>query len=140
MSTNVLSIKDVRRGWHLIDAKGEVLGRLATKAATLLSGKNKSNFVPYLDNGDNVVVVNAKEIKVTGRKLLQKKYVRHSGYPGGLRVETLSSLQERRPEEVIKHAIYGMLPKTKLGRTMRKKLYIFAGKEHNLEDKFKGEK
>lgn len=130
MGTNVLSAKDIRRNWHLIDADGKILGRLATDVATKLMGKNKANFVPYLDTGDFVVVTNAALVKVTGKKMLQKKYVRHSGYPGGLKVETLSKLLQRKPQDVIKHAISGMLPKTKLGKTIIKKLHVFAGTEH----------
>lgn len=132
MSTNVLSVKDIKRQWHLVDAKGQILGRLATEIASKLTGKNKSYYVPYLDVGDFVVVTNASKIEVTGKKLGQKKYVRHSGYPGGLKVETFNQLQTRRPGEVVRHAVKGMLPKTKLGRKMIKKLHIFAGKEHTF--------
>lgn len=130
MKTNVLSAKDITRNWHLIDADGKILGRLATDIATKLMGKNKAIFVPYLDTGDFVVVTNAALVKVTGKKMLQKKYVRHSGYPGGLKVETLSKLLQRKPQDVIKHAVSGMLPKTKLGKRIIKKLHVFAGAEH----------
>lgn len=130
MSTNVLSAKDIKRSWHLIDVKDKVLGRVATEIAKKLSGKDKAYFVPYLDTGDYVVVTNASKVKVTGRKEEQKKYVRHSGYPGGLKEETLLQLMLRKPEEVIKHAVKGMLPNNKLGRKMIKKLRIFAGSEH----------
>ncbi len=130
MSTNVLSAKDIKRSWHLIDASSKALGRLASEAALILQGKNKANYVPYLDNGDFVVVTNASSVKVTGKKMQQKKYVRHSGYPGGLKVETLVSLKDRRPEEVIRHAVRGMLPKTKLGDKMIKKLYVYKTTEH----------
>ncbi|MBI2595932.1 50S ribosomal protein L13 [Candidatus Daviesbacteria bacterium] len=133
MSTNVLSAKDIKRDWHLIDAEGKILGRLATDVAVKLSGKHKPSRVPYLDTGDFVVVTNAAKVRVTGKKAQQKKYVRHSGYPGGLREETFSKLLVRRPEEVIRHAVKGMLPKTSLGRAMITKLHIFAGSEHPFE-------
>lgn len=129
-NTHILSSKDIKREWHVIDAKGKVLGRLATKAATLLMGKNKASFVPYLDTGDYVVITNATKIKVTGKKLSQKVYTRHSGYPGGLKQESLEKLISRRPLKVIEHAVQGMLPGTKLGKTMIKKLYVFEGEEH----------
>lgn len=137
MSTNKVSAKDIQRNWHLIDAKNKILGRLATEAATILMGKNKSNFVPYLDMGDNIVVINASKIKVTGKKEEQKKYVRHSGFPGGLRVEKLGGLRSRKPEDVIIHAVRGMIPKTKLGRQMLLKLHVFEGSEHPFKHKLK---
>lgn len=133
MSTNILKLKDIRRSWHLVDAKDEILGRLATGIATKLSGKDKAYFVPYLDSGDYVVVTNAALVKITGKKNEQKKYVRHSGYPGGLKVETFSKLIERRPEQIIRHAVSGMLPKNRLGRKMIKKLHVFASSEHPFE-------
>lgn len=135
MSTNVLSSKDIKRTWHQVDAKDQTLGRLATGIATILMGKNKANFVPYLDNGDFVVVINASQVKVTGKKSSQKKYVRHSGFPGGLRTEVFSDLQKRRPEEIIRHAVRGMLPKTKLGDKMIIKLYVYEGEQHPHKDK-----
>lgn len=130
MNTNVLSAKDIKRDWHLVDAKGKILGRLATEIARKLTGKDKPSFVPYLDIGDYVVVTNATYVKVTGKKSEQKKYVRHSGYPGGLKVETFSKLKDRRPEQIIRHAVSGMLPKNRLGRKMIKKLHVFASSEH----------
>src|SRR5258708_39834368 len=138
MSTNALKSKEIKRSWYLVDAKGKVLGRLATEVATKLMGKNKSNFVPYLDNGDFVVVTNASEVKVTGKKSAQKVYFRHSGYPGGDTSETFENLILRSPEEIIRHAISGMLPKTKLGQTMIKKLHVFAGEEHTFEKQLGG--
>lgn len=139
MSTNSVSAKDIKREWHLIDAKNQVLGRLSVEVASLLMGKNKPNFVPYLNMGDNVVVINAAKVKVTGKKEQQKKYFRHSGYPGGLKTETLADLRVRKPESLILHAVSGMVPKTKLGRQMIKKLHVFAGVSHpfakELEDK-----
>lgn len=139
MSTNVVSAKDIKRSWYLIDAKNEVLGRLATDAATILMGKKKPQYVPYLDMGDNVVVINAAKVKVTGRKEAEKKYVRHSGYPGGLKTETLAQLRERRPADIITHAVKGMLPKSKLGKGMIKKLHVFSGTDHPFKKQFKTE-
>lgn len=129
MSTNILSAKSIKREKHVVDASGKILGRLATEVARLLMGKNKPNFVPYLDTGDYVTVTNASKIKVTGKKMQDKNYFRHSGYPGGLKVETLENLLKRKPEYVIEHAVKGMLPKNKLGRKMIKKLRVFAGEE-----------
>ncbi len=130
MSTNVLSSKEIKRQWHYIDADGKILGRLATEIAKLLMGKQKPNFVPYLDNGDFVVVTNAAKVKVTGEKAEQKIYTHHSGYPGGLRQENFNKLVNRRPTAIIEHAVSGMLPKNRLGREMFKKLKVFAGSEH----------
>lgn len=130
MSTNVVSAKDIKRSWYLVDAKNAVLGRLASDVATILMGKKKANYIPYLDMGDNVVIVNAVKVKVTGKKETEKKYARHSGYPGGFRTENLSQVRERKPEEIIVHAVKGMLPKSKLGRVMIKKLHVYAGTEH----------
>lgn len=133
MSTNAQSSKDIKRSWHLIDAKEKILGRLAVEVANKLSGKGKIAFVPYLDAGDFVVITNAKQITVTGKKAQQKKYARHSGYPGGFKVETFEKLIERRPEEVIRHAVWGMLPKNKLGRKMITRLKVFSGSQHNFQ-------
>ena len=133
MSTNSQSAKDIKRSWHLIDVKDKILGRISVEIANKLSGKGKVNFVPYLDGGDFVVITNAKQINVTGKKAQQKKYIRHSGYPGGLTVETYEKLIERRPEEVIKHAVKGMLPKNKLGEKMIARLKVFAGSEHSYQ-------
>lgn len=133
MSTNALSVKNIKRNYHLVDANQKVLGRLATEIATKLMGKHKAEFVPFLDTGDFVVVTNAASVLVTGKKEEQKKYARHSGYPGGFRVEILADLRKRKPEEIIKHAVAGMLPKTKLGKKMIKKLYIFSGDKHTFE-------
>lgn len=138
MSTNVLSAKNIKRSWHLIDAKDKILGRLATEVAKILMGKNKTNYVPYLDTGDFVVVTNASKVKVTGKKLQQKKYVRHSGYPGGLKVEILNEVLVKKPEMVIKHAVVGMLPGSKLGKQMIKKLKVFAGEEHPFKNQIVG--
>lgn len=129
MSTNVVSAKDIKREKHIIDASSKILGRLATEVATLLMGKNKPIYVPYLDTGDYVVVTNASKIKLTGKKMQNKTYIRHSGYPGGLKVETFGKTIERRPEYVIEHAIKGMLPHNKLGRQMIKKLKVYVKEE-----------
>jgi large subunit ribosomal protein L13 len=124
--------------WHLVDADNQVLGRLTTRIARLLIGKDKVEFVPYLDMGDCVVVINAHRIRVTGKKETDKIYYQHSGYPGGLRSETLGELRKRRPEEVIRRAVRGMLPKNKLQKERLKRLHIFAGAEHPFGDKFGG--
>lgn len=132
-----ISANDIKRDWHLVDLKNETLGRVATKIAALLMGKSKPYFVRNLDCGDFVVVINAKEVKVTGKKETQKKYYRYTGYPGGLRGEALGDLRERRPEEIIKHAISGMLPQNKLKSKMLKRLFVFKGVDHSYQDKFK---
>lgn len=130
MSTNVVSSKDIKRDWHLIDASGKVLGRLASDIAKILMGKNKPQYVPYLDQGDYVVVTNADKVSVTGKKSLTKKYVRHSGYPGGLKADSFADLMAKKPGFIIEHAVKGMLPGTKLGKVMIKKLKVFKGAEH----------
>lgn len=127
MGTNKLSAKDIKRESHVIDANGKILGRLATEIATILMGKKKPEFVPYLDTGDFVVVTNAKEVKVTGKKMKDKVYTRHSGYPGGLKTETFDKMINRKPEFIIEHAVKGMLPHNRLGAQMIKKLKVFAG-------------
>ena len=126
MSTNKLSAKDIKRETHTIDANGKILGRLATEVAVILMGKKKPEFVPYLDTGDFVVVINAREVKVTGKKMKDKTYTRHSGYPGGLKVETFDKMLARKPEYIIEHAVKGMLPHNRLGSQMIKKLKVFA--------------
>ncbi len=127
MSTNKLSAKDIKRETHTIDASGKILGRLATEVATILMGKKKPEFVPYLDTGDFVVVTNANKIKVTGKKMRDKVYTSHSGYPGGLKTETFDKMINRKPEFIIEHAVKGMLPHNRLGREMIKKLKVFSG-------------
>lgn len=129
MSTNVVSAKDIKRETHTIDASGKILGRLATEVATLLMGKNKASFVPYLDSGDFVIVTNASKVKLTGKKMQNKTYTRHSGYPGGLKVETFDKMIVRKPIFVIEHAVAGMLPGNKLGKAMIKKLTVLAGEK-----------
>lgn len=121
---------EVPRQWYVVDAQGKVLGRLATRVAMILRGKTKATFTPHMDAGDFVVVVNAAQVMLTGRKLDQKCYYRHSGYPGGLKTTTARQLLQRKPEEVLRHAVRGMLPKNSLGRSLLKKLKIYAGGEH----------
>jgi large subunit ribosomal protein L13 len=118
------------RGWWVIDAEGKPLGRLASVVATVLRGKNKPTFTPHVDTGDFVIVVNAKKVKLTGRKLEQKEYVRHSGEPGGFRREPYGALLERKPELPIQKAVKGMLPKNTLGRELLTKLKVYAGPDH----------
>jgi large subunit ribosomal protein L13 len=122
--------KDIDRKWYLIDAEGEILGRLATQIATILRGKNKPTYTPSMDLGDYVVVINAEKIKVTGNKLKGKIYRYHTSYPGGLKSVTLETLLKKKPELVVKKAVQGMIPHTKLGRAMIKKLKIYKGNEH----------
>lgn len=124
---------DVDRQWYVVDAEGQTLGRLATRIADTLRGKRKPTFTPHVDTGDFVVVVNAEKIVVTGNKLQQKLYYRHSGYPGGLRSRTLAAELERRPTEVIRKAVKGMLPRNRLGRAQLGKLKVYAGPEHPHE-------
>lgn len=128
---------DIKRIWHVVDVKDKTLGRISTEIAHLLMGKSKPYFVRNLDCGDYVVVVNAKNVKVTGNKEDQKNYYRHSGYPGGFRSETLKELRVRKPENIITHAVKGMLPQNKLRDKMLKRLFVFAGEEHKYKDKFK---
>ena len=123
-------ISEVQREWRVVDADGATLGRLATQIATILRGKHKVTFTPSLDTGDPVVVVNAAKFKVTGKKLKDKMYARHSGYPGGFRAENLEALLARRPEEVIRRAVRGMLPQNRLGEQMMRKLHVYAGADH----------
>lgn len=125
MNQAATRVKDIQRERHIIDAGGQILGRLATRVATLLQGKGKSYYVRHLDCGDYVVVKNARLVKVTGKKEERKLYFRHSGYPGGLRQMTLTVLRATKPTEVIRHAVWGMLPHTKLGRAILKKLTIY---------------
>ena len=116
--------------WHIIDAEGQVLGRLASLAAKLLQGKNKPTYTPFIDTGDHVVVVNAAKVKLTGRKEDQKIYRQHSGYEGGLRETRARLVRQRKPERLIEDAVHGMLPKTKLGAAMYRKLKVYAGPDH----------
>ena len=135
--TKSTKAKDIKREWYLVDVKEKILGRLATKVARLLIGKAKPYFVPYLDCGDFVVVINAKKVRVTGKKEEQKIYTRYSGYPGGLKKETLGHLRERKPEEIIRRAVSGMLPKNKLRKQRLKRLFVYAAGKHPYDKKFK---
>ena len=121
---------EIERRWHVVDTEGQTLGRLATRIADALRGKNKPQYTPHVDTGDFVVVVNAAKIHVTGKKLDEKLYYRHSGYPGGLRSRPLREQLQRMPEEVIRKAVKGMLPRNRLGRAQIRKLKIYAGPEH----------
>ncbi len=128
--TSIPSIDSIDRQWFLVDAENQTLGRLASEVASLLRGKNKPNFTPHLDTGDFVVVVNAEKVRVTGNKSEQKLYRRHSGRPGGMKVETFNSLQGRIPERIVEKAIKGMLPHNALGRQLFRKLKVYKGPEH----------
>jgi large subunit ribosomal protein L13 len=130
MRTFVASAKSADSRWHVIDAQGQVLGRVATLAARLLQGKHKAVYTPFIDTGDHVVVINAASVKLTGRKEDQKLYRRHSGYEGGLREERAVDVRKRRPGRLVEEAVRGMLPKTKMGDAMYRKLKVYAGAEH----------
>src|SRR5690242_11595448 len=133
MKTYSAKPREIEQSWYLVDAEGETLGRLATEIANVLRGKRKPAYTPHVDTGDFVVVVNAEKIRVTGNKLEQKIYYRHSGYPGGLRQRTLAEQLQRRPEEVIRKAVKGMLPKNRLAAAQLRKLKVYAGPEHPHE-------
>jgi large subunit ribosomal protein L13 len=133
MKTYTAKKGEIAREWYLVDADGQTLGRLATRIADMLRGKNKPEYTPHVDTGDFVVVVNAEKIHVTGNKLDQKRYYRHSGYPGGLRSRTLREQLDRRPTEVLRKAVKGMLPKNRLARQQITKLKIYVGPEHPHE-------
>jgi large subunit ribosomal protein L13 len=137
---NTLSYKTISankqsstKEWFVIDAEGEVLGRLGSKVATILRGKHKPNFTPHADCGDNVIIINAEKVRLTGRKLDQKQYIRHTGYPGGQRFANPRQLLTRKPEAIIEYAVKGMLPKNKLGSAIFGNLYVYAGTEHKHE-------
>ena len=130
MNTYCPKPEEITRNWHVVDAEGKTLGRLATEVANILRGKNKPEFTPYLDTGDFVIVVNAEKIKVSGKKELKKQYYRHSGFPHGLKVETLEALRRRRPVAIVERAVRGMLPHTRLGDQQFTKLKVYEGPEH----------
>ncbi|MFN3466967.1 MAG: 50S ribosomal protein L13 [Candidatus Brocadiales bacterium] len=130
MKTFVAKEGSIERKWHLVDASGKTLGRMASRIATILQGKHKATYTPHLDTGDYVVVVNAKKVHVTGKKLEEKSYQRFSGYPGGLKIIPLKEMLERHPDRVVKLAVRRMLPKTKLGGKMLEKLKVYDGPEH----------
>jgi large subunit ribosomal protein L13 len=133
MKTYVATPANRQRDWYVVDAQGKTLGRLATQIADALRGKRKPEYTPHCDTGDFVVVVNAEKVRVTGSKTRDKLYYRHSGYPGGLRSRTLGDMLERQPEEVIRKAVKGMLPRNRLGRQQLRKLKVYAGPEHPHE-------
>jgi large subunit ribosomal protein L13 len=130
MKTYSTKASDIQRNWYLVDADGQVLGRLASEVAALLRGKWKRNYVPHLDVGDHIVVINASRVLLTGRKLETKQHFRHTGFHGGVKWTPLSKDMARRPEEVLRKTVWGMLPHTRLGRAMLRKLKVYAGKEH----------
>ena len=130
MKTYMANPDKIERKWYVVDAEGQTLGRLAAEVAKVLRGKNKPEFTPHIDTGDNVIVINAEKIKVTGKKLDQKVYYHHSDYVGGMKETTLREMIAKKPEQVIELAVKGMLPKGPLGRTMIKKLHVYAGAEH----------
>lgn len=131
MKSFMASPATIERKWYVVDAEGQTLGRLASQVASVLRGKNKPTYTPSMDTGDYVIVVNADKVKVTGKKLDQKVYYRHSDYVGGMKETTLKELMAKKPEDVINFAVKGMLPKGPLGRQMIKKLHVYAGPEHN---------
>ena len=128
--TSTPSITSIKRNWFLVDAEGQTLGRLASEIANVLRGKNKPSFTPHLDTGDFVIVVNAEKIEVSGKKASQKLYRRHSGRPGGMKIEKFETLRDRIPERIIEQAVKGMLPHNSLGRQQFKKLKVYKGSEH----------
>jgi len=130
MKTFIAKEKDIQKIWYIVDAKDKILGRLATRVASILIGKDKVIYSPHQNVGDEVIVINASKIKVTGKKLAQKEYKRYSEYPGGLNIENLETVLKKDPERVIRHAVHGMLPKNKLGEKMLKKLRVYADDKH----------
>ena len=130
MRTYLATLRPNESRWHVIDAKGQVLGRVATAASHLLQGKHKATYAPFLNDGDHVIIVNAAAVKLTGRKEEQKIYRRHSGYEGGLREERAAVIRQRKPERLVEEAVRGMLPKTKLGDAMYRKLKVYSGGDH----------
>ena len=133
MKTVIPSLQSIERQWHLIDAEGAVLGRIASKAAKILMGKHKPTYTPFLDLGDHVIVVNAAKVRLTGNKEDQKLYRRHSGYPGGLTETQARKVRATRPTRMVEEAVQGMLPKSKLGKQMYRKLQVYAGPKHPHE-------
>ena len=133
MNTFMANAQNVERKWYVVDANGMVLGRLASQVANILRGKHKPTYTPHVDTGDYVIIVNADKVVLTGKKLDQKIYYHHTGYPGGLRETKYRKLMSDRPEFAVQHAVVGMLPKGPLGRAMAKKLHIYAGSEHGHE-------
>lgn len=130
MKTYTPKPPEIERKWYLVDANGKILGRLASQIATILRGKHKPIYSPHMDVGDHVIIINAEKIRVTGKKASNKRYYRHTGYPGGLRFDTYAALMQKHPERILEKAIRGMLPHNKLGRKMYKKLKVYAGEDH----------
>ena len=130
VKTYIAKEKDIQKAWYVVDAKDKVLGRLASKVASILKGKDKVIYSPHQDTGDEVIVINARLVKTTGKKLAQKTYKRYSAYPGGLNIETLETVLKKRPDHVVRHAVAGMLPKSKLGEKMLKKLRVYPDATH----------
>ena len=133
MKTFMQTKETVERCWYVIDAKDQILGRVATKAACILRGKHKPTYTPHIDCGDYVIIINASQVRLTGKKLVDKKYYNHSGYPGGLRERNAKTMIESYPEEMLERAIKGMLPHNSLGRAMGKKLFVYKDEEHKHE-------
>jgi len=133
LKTYIANPEEVEQKWLLVDANGQVLGRLASQVATILRGKHKPIFSPHMDVGDHVVIINADKIRVTGKKASTKRYYRHTGYPGGLRSDSFEQLMQKAPEQILKKAIWGMMPHNKLGKKMVKKLRVYAGEAHPHE-------
>ncbi|RBW67789.1 50S ribosomal protein L13 [Bacillus taeanensis] len=129
-TTYMAKANEVERKWYVVDASGQTLGRLASEVAAILRGKHKPTFTPHVDTGDNVIIINAEEIQLTGNKINDKMYYRHSGHPGGLKSRTALEMRTTRPEQMLELAVKGMLPKNKLGRQMIKKLHVYRGSEH----------
>lgn len=123
----------VKKEWYVVDATNETLGRFSSKVAKIIRGKNKTDFTPHVDCGDNVIVINAEKIRLTGNKALDKEYIRHTGYPGGQRVTTVEQLLKKKPERIIETAVRGMLPKSRLGDALFRNLFVYAGAEHPHE-------
>lgn len=140
MKTYAPKAKEIERKWHVIDADGQILGRMSMQIARLLIGKHKAMFTNNIDTGDFVVVINASKVRVTGKKMKEKEYFRVSGYPGGIRSVTLAEMLEKHPTRVIEHAVRGMLPHSRLGRTMYKKLKVYAADKHPHEAQLAGTK
>lgn len=129
-TTYMAKPSEIERKWYIIDAAGQTLGRMASEAASLLRGKHKPQFTPHIDTGDFVIIINADKIVLTGKKLLQKKYYRHSGYMGGLKTTTAQEMLNKKPERMVELAVHGMLPKNRLGNRLKTKLKVYAGTEH----------
>ena len=129
--TRSITKKEIKKEWFLVDANDQLLGRMASKIAKIIRGKHKANFTPHMDCGDNVVVINAEKVRLSGNKWEQKEYVRHTGYPGGRKVTLAKDLLHKQPTKIIEKAVKGMLPKNKLGRLIKKNLYVYVGESHN---------